>query len=152
MAFQLNLSAWAEGGTVPTLHTCDGANISPAVEWSGEPAGTQSFVLIMDDPDAPGATWNHWLLYDLSPSVRVLAQGYKAGHLGVSGTNDFGKLGYGGPCPPRGDGPHRYFLKLYAVDVPSLGLKHGAKRAQLDHAVKGHILAETQYMGRYQRK
>ena len=83
MAFQLNLSAWAEGGTVPTLHTCDGANISPAVEWSGEPAGTQSFVLIMDDPDAPDGTWNHWVLYDLSPSVHVLAQGYKAGHLGA---------------------------------------------------------------------
>ena len=152
MAFKLNVSVYTEGGVIPSLHTCDGANLSPAVEWSGEPSGTQSFVLIMDDPDAPGGVWNHWLLYDLSPSVRVLAQGYKPGHLGVSGTNDFGKPGYGGPCPPKGDGPHRYFLRLYAVDLPSLGLKQGAKRANLDKALRGHILAEAQYMGRYERK
>jgi len=151
MSLKLTVAAYAEGGTIPVLHTCDGANISPAVEWSDEPAGTQSFVLILDDPDAPGGVWNHWLLYDISPSVRVLAQGYKAGHLGVSGANDFGKLGYGGPCPPRG-APHRYFLRLFAVAVPSLGLKHGAKRAAIDQALQGHILAEAQYMGRYQRK
>ena len=152
MAFRLNLSAYAEGGAIPALHTCDGADLSPALEWSGEPAGTASFVLIMDDPDAPAGTWNHWLLYDLSPSIRALAQGYKPGNLGVSGTNDFGKPGYGGPCPPKGHGPHRYFIKLYALNVPSLGLKAGAKRAELDRALKGHILAEAQYMGRYERK
>jgi Raf kinase inhibitor-like YbhB/YbcL family protein len=152
MAFKLNLSAYSEGGAIPKLHTCEGADLSPAIEWSGEPAGTQSFALILDDPDAPGKTWNHWLLYDLSPSIHDLAQGYKPGRLGVSGTNDFGKPGYGGPCPPRGHGPHRYFLKLYALNVPSLGLKAGANREELDRALKGHILAEAQYMGRYERK
>ena len=84
--------------------------------------------------------------------MRVLAQGYRPGGIGVSGTNDFGKPGYGGPCPPRGHGPHRYFFKLYAIDAPSLGLKPGAKRAQLDRALKGHILAEAGYMGRYERR
>jgi Raf kinase inhibitor-like YbhB/YbcL family protein len=86
----------------PQLHTCDGADLSPALEWSGEPSDTQSFALIMDDPDAPAGTWNHWLLYALSASEHALAQGYKPDHLGVSGKNDFGKLGYGGPCRPKG--------------------------------------------------
>lgn len=152
MAFKLTAGAFADGGTIPTLHTCDGADLSPALEWSGEPGGTQSFALIVDDPDAPAGTWNHWLLYDVSPSVHALAQGTKPGHTGVSGTNDFGKQGYGGPCPPKGHGPHRYFFKLYAVNVPSLGLKAGTKRADLDRALKGHSLAEAHYMGRYERK
>jgi len=152
MAFRLNISAWADGGEIPKLHTCDGADLSPALEWAGEPGGTESFALIMDDPDAPSGTWNHWLLYDLARSIRVLAQGYRPGTLGVDGINDFGKPGYGGPCPPRGHGPHRYFIKLYAVDVASLGLKPGAKRADLDRALKGHILAEARYMGRYERR
>jgi Raf kinase inhibitor-like YbhB/YbcL family protein len=105
----------------------------------------------MDDPDAPAGVWNHWLLYDLSPSVKSLAQGYKPGKLGLSGTNDFGKLGYGGPCPPKGHGPHRYFFRLYALDVASLGLPAGARRVDIDKAIKGHTLAESQYMGRYER-
>jgi Raf kinase inhibitor-like YbhB/YbcL family protein len=152
MAFRLNTGAFSEGGMIPKLHTCEGADLSPTLEWAGEPAGTESFALIVDDPDAPGGAWNHWLLYDLSRSVHVLAQGYRPGTIGVSGTNDFGKPGYGGPCPPRGNGPHRYFIKLYAVDLPSLGLRPGASRADLDRALKGHILAETQYMGRYERR
>jgi Raf kinase inhibitor-like YbhB/YbcL family protein len=152
MSFQIIVSTFPDGGTIPQLHTCDGADLSPALEWSGEPDSAASLVLIVDDPDAPVGTWNHWLLYDLSPSVRALAQGYKPGTVGVSGTNDFGKLGYGGPCPPKGHGPHRYFFKLYAMNVPSLGLKAGAKRAELDKAIKGHVLADAQYMGRYERK
>lgn len=152
MAFKLITSAFAEGGAIPKLHTCDGADLSPALEWSGEPSGAASFVLIMDDPDAPAGTWNHWLLYDIPASVHDLAQGYKPGALGRSGANDFGRAGYGGPCPPKGHGAHRYFLKLYAVDVPSLGLKSGAKRAEIDKALRGHILAETQCMGRYERR
>jgi Raf kinase inhibitor-like YbhB/YbcL family protein len=152
MAFRLIISAFPEGGTIPQLHTCEGADLSPALEWSGEPAGTQSFALIVDDPDAPVGTWNHWLLFDLAASVHSLAQGYKPGHLGVSGANDFGKPGYGGPCPPKGHGPHRYFFKLYALQTPSLGLKAGVKRADLDKALKGRVLSETQYMGRYERR
>jgi Raf kinase inhibitor-like YbhB/YbcL family protein len=152
MPFRLNTSAFAEGGDIPRLHTCDGAGLSPTLEWTGEPSGTQSFALIMDDPDAPAGTWNHWLLYDLSPSVRVLAQGFRPGTLGVSGLNDFGKPGYGGPCPPKGHGPHRYYITLYALDLPSLGVRPGATRADLDRALEGHILAKTQYMGRYERR
>jgi Raf kinase inhibitor-like YbhB/YbcL family protein len=152
MALKLIISAFGEGATIPKQHTCEGADLSPAVEWSGEPAETKSLALIVDDPDAPVGTWNHWLLYDIPASVHSLAQGFKPGQAGQSGANDFGKLGYGGPCPPKGHGPHRYFFKLYAVGVPALGLKAGAKRAELDRALRGHVLAEAQYMGRYERK
>jgi Raf kinase inhibitor-like YbhB/YbcL family protein len=152
MAFKLNVQAFGEGATIPKLHTCDGADLSPALEWEGEPTGTNSFVLIVDDPDAPAGIWNHWLLFDISASVHALAQGYKPGQVGQSGTNDFGRPGYGGPCPPKGHGPHRYFFKLFAVDVPSLGLPSGAKRSALNRALEGHVLAETEYMGRYERK
>ncbi|PWU03501.1 MAG: YbhB/YbcL family Raf kinase inhibitor-like protein [Terriglobia bacterium] len=152
MAFQLFSSAFAEGSWIPDLHTCQGADLSPSLEWSGEPSGTLSFTLIVDDPDAPGKVWNHWLLYDIPPKIHNLAQGYKPSSLGVGGQNDFGKNGYGGPCPPKGHGPHRYFFKLYALDVQNLAVPKGAKRAELDHAIQGHVLAETQYMGRYERK
>ena len=145
-------SAFSEGATVPKLHTCEGADLSPPLEWSGAPGSTAGFVLILDDPDAPAGTWNHWLLYDIPASLRELPQGFKPGSVGQSGTNDFGRLGYGGPCPPKGHGPHRYFIKLYAVDVAPLGLKPGARRQDLDRALRGHILAEAQYMGRYERK
>lgn len=152
MALKLLISAFAEGGAIPKLHTCDGADLSPALEWSGEPAGTQSFALIVDDPDAPVGTWNHWLLWDIPATVHAIAQGFKPGQLGVSGTNDFGKRGYGGPCPPRGHGPHRYFFKLFALNVASLKLPEGARRADLDRALKNCVLAEAQYMGRYERR
>jgi len=152
MAFKLTIAAFPEGGAIPKLHTCEGADVSPSLEWSGQPADTRSFALIVDDPDAPGGDWNHWLLFDLPASVQALPQGYKPGAPGTSGKNDFGHPGYGGPCPPRGHGPHRYFFKLYALGVPSLGLKAGAKRAEIDRAMRGHILAETQYMGRYERR
>lgn len=152
MPFKLTIPAFADGGLIPKLHTCEGADISPSLEWDGEPATTRVLALIVDDPDAPAGTWNHWLLYDLPPSVRSLAQGYKPGKLGHSGTNDFGRLGYGGPCPPKGHGPHRYFFKLYALDIATLGLPQGARRAEIDKALRGHILAEAQYMGRYERR
>ncbi len=152
MAFKLSSPAFADGGNIPRLHTCEGADLSPALEWSGEPGGTGSFALIVDDPDAPVGTWNHWLLCDLPASTHTLPQGFKAGQAGESGTNDFGKLGYGGPCPPKGHGPHRYYFKLYALKVPSLGLRRGAKRAELDRALQGRVLAEAQWMGRYERR
>ncbi len=151
MAFKLFSSAFAEGAWIPELHSCQGADLSPSLEWSGEPADARSFALIVEDPDAPAGTWCHWLLYDIAPKLHNLAQGYKPGALGVSGMNDFGKLGYGGPCPPKG-GPHRYFFKLAALDVHTLGLPAGARRGELLQALKGHVLAEAQYMGRFQRK
>lgn len=152
MAFKLVTGAFPEGATIPKLHTCEGADLSPALEWHGAPEGTRSFTLVVDDPDAPSGVWNHWLLHDIPAGEQSLAQGWKPGGPGVSGTNDFGRQGYGGPCPPRGHGPHRYFFKLFALDVPSLGLPPGARRAAIDKAMRGHILAETQYYGTYERK
>lgn len=152
MPFQLTIQAFPDGGAIPKLHTCDGADLSPAMEWSGEPPDTKSFVLIVDDPDAPVGVWNHWLLYDIPASVHALAQGLKLGTVGLSGTNDFGRPGYGGPCPPRGHGPHRYYFKLFAMDRVSLGLPVGVRRAELDKTMKGHVLAEARYMGRYERR
>ncbi len=152
MAFKVMSSAFPEGGTIPKLHTCEGADLSPALEWSGAPANAKSFALIVDDPDAPAGTWNHWLLWDIPASVHTLPQGFKPGKSGESGTNDFGKPGYGGPCPPKGHGPHRYFFKLYALDTETLDLRAGAKRADLDRALRNHTIAEAQYMGRYERR
>jgi Raf kinase inhibitor-like YbhB/YbcL family protein len=152
MPLKLIIPAFPEGGEIPREFTCEGANISPALDWTGEPRDTKSFVLIMDDPDAPAGTWNHWLLWDIPPAVRSLPPGYKPGHLGISGTNDFGNLGYGGPCPPKGHGPHRYFFRLFAVDLATLPVKPGARRRELAAAIHTHILAETQYMGRYERR
>lgn len=129
-----------------------GGRHSPALEWKGEPAETRSFVLIVDDPDAPGGTWNHWLLYDIPATVHNLPQGWKPGSLAVSGKNDFGKRGYGGPCPPKGHGPHRYYFKLAALDVDSVGLREDTTRKQLDQAIHGKVLVEARYMGRFERK
>lgn len=152
MPFQIFSSAFADGGRIPDLFTCHGADLSPSLEWTGEPPETRSFALILDDPDAPGGVWVHWLLYDITPRIRNLAQGLRTGSLGVSGKNSWGKPGYGGPCPPKGDGPHRYFFRLYALDVPTLGLAAGSGRDQLQQAMKGHVLGEAHSIGRYERK
>ena len=152
MAFRLFSSAFSEGGWIPELHTCQRADISPSLEWMGEPPKTRSYALIVDDPDAPGGVWTHWLLYDIPPQTHTLAQGCRAEGVGLDGSNDFGKLGYGGPCPPRGHGPHRYFFKLYALDIPKLGLPAGVAAGELVRALKGHILAEARYMGRFERR
>ena len=152
MALKLIIPAFPEAGDIPREFTCEGADISPALEWTGQPRDTKSFVLIMDDPDAPAGTWNHWLLWDIPPAIHSLPLGYKPTHLGISGTNDFGNLGYGGPCPPKGHGPHRYFFRLFAIDLQTLPIKPGAKRKELTAAIHTHILAETQYMGRFERK
>lgn len=152
MAFQIFSPAFPNGGWIPDLHTCQGADLSPSLEWTEAPPETRSFALILDDPDAPVGTWNHWLLYDIGSTTHSLAQGYKTGRGDVSGKNSWGKLGYGGPCPPKGHGPHRYFFRLYALDMETLGLPAGASRENLEHTLKTHVLAETQYMGRYERK
>ena len=152
MPLRLIVSAFAEGAGIPKLHTGEGADLSPALEWSGEPEGTRSFALIVDDPDAPAGTWNHWLVWDIPASAHNLPQGFSPGQTGMSGKNDFGRLGYGGPMPPKGHGPHRYYFKLHAVDVPSLGLPAGTTRRDLDRSLRGHILAEAHCMGRYERR
>ncbi len=149
---EIVVAGFKNEGEIPKLHTCDGKNVSPAIEWSGEPRGTRSFALLLDDPDAPAGTWNHWLLYDLAADVHKLAEGVRDLQAGRSGVNDFGKLGYGGPCPPRGHGPHRYYFRLFALDVPSLETRSGPKRPDLDRAMIGHVLERAEYMGRYERR
>lgn len=153
MALQLTTTAFSPGGSIPKKHTCDGADVSPTLSWNEPPAGTHAFALIMDDPDAPVGIWVHWVFYDLPAGTRSLAEGLpKRPELaggGLQGRNDFRKIGYGGPCPPAG-AAHRYFFKLYALDSKT-GLKPGATKADLERAMKGHILAQAEFMGRYQR-
>ena len=150
MAFTLTAAAFAEGGTIPAKFTCEGADVSPELRWSDAPGGTRSYALIVDDPDAPVGTFTHWVLFDIPADRASLAEG--TGVVGVTGKNDFGRAGYGGPCPPRGHGPHRYFFTLYALDVASLKLKAGADRRQVEAALRGHTLAQAQYLGHYERK
>ena len=150
MSFTLTVKGFENGGVIPRKFTCDGPDASPALEWSGEPAGTQSFALIVDDPDAPAGTWNHWLLWDIPAHVHALAEGFRPGTAGSSGRNDFGKPGYGGPCPPQG-APHRYYFTLYAIDRPALGLPPDSRRADLDRALHGRVLGKAQYLGKYGR-
>jgi len=151
VAFKVIAEGFTEKANIPDRFTCDGENTAPVLRWAGEPSGTRSFALIMDDPDAPGGTWNHWLLWDIPASVHSLPDGSAKTSQGTPGTNDFGKRGYGGPCPPRGGGWHRYFFRLFALDTPSLGLPEGAKRAALERALKKHVVAEASYMGLYER-
>lgn len=141
------------GGIIPKQFTCDGADISPALEWNDPPGATQSFALTADDPDAPVGTWVHWVLFDMPANARTLAQNVPKKEQMADGSrqgrNDFGKIGYGGPCPPPGK-PHRYFFKLYALDT-KLNLKPGATMKDVEHAKQGHILAQADWIGRYGR-
>ena len=153
MPLTLTSSAFPPGGTIPKKHTCDGPDVSPALNWTDPPAGTQSWALIMDDPDAPVGTWVHWVLYDLPAAARALPENVpKQEQLpdgSRQGRNDFRRTGYGGPCPPAGPA-HRYFFKLYALDV-KLGLRAGATKADVERAMQGHILGQAELMGRYGR-
>jgi len=152
MAFKVKVPAFREGEIIPKRHSCEGDDLSPTVEWSEIPPGTKSFALIVDDPDAPVGTWNHWLLWDIPATATSIPEGFQPSRAGTSGKNDFGKLGYGGPCPPKGHGPHRYYFKLFALDVERLGLAAGAKRADLDKTLKSHVIGEAWTMGRYERR
>jgi Raf kinase inhibitor-like YbhB/YbcL family protein len=153
MEIKLTSPVFQHMGMIPAKFTCDGADVSPALKWSDPPSGTRSFALIMDDPDAPGRTWVHWVLYDLPAQARELPEGVpiqpKLESGALQGNNSFPKTGYGGPCPPRGPA-HRYFFKFYALDAQT-GLKPGATKVELEKAMKGHILAQTELVGRYKR-
>jgi Raf kinase inhibitor-like YbhB/YbcL family protein len=152
MPFTLTSPAFADGAEIPRRHTCDGDNRSPRLTWREPPTGTRSFALIVDDPDAPSGTFTHWILFDVPGGTTELPDAAPAGTVGRSGRNDFGKTGYGGPCPPKGHGPHRYFFKLSALDVEKLGQKDGAARQAVETAMQGHVLATAQLVGRYERK
>jgi Raf kinase inhibitor-like YbhB/YbcL family protein len=153
MSIQITSPAFSAGQPIPRKYTCDAEDASPPLAWTGVPAEAKSLALIVDDPDAPVGTWVHWVFYNLPPSLTGLEEGLAktptlAG-LGSQGTNDSRKIGYGGPCPPRGK-PHRYFFKLYALDA-SLSLPSGASKADLEKAMRGHILAQGQLIGTYSR-
>jgi Raf kinase inhibitor-like YbhB/YbcL family protein len=156
MAFSLTSSAFRNGEPIPTQHTCDGPDVSPPLAWRGAPDGTAAFALIVDDPDAPGGIWVHWVLYDVPTTLEALAEHVDDGPtphgLGgaAQGRNDFRRLGYGGPCPPPGPS-HRYLFKLYALRR-TLGIAPGATKAELERGMAGQILAMAELMGRYQRR
>jgi Raf kinase inhibitor-like YbhB/YbcL family protein len=153
MSFLLKSSAFADGQSIPKKHTGDGVDVSPPLVWANAPPKTASFALLCDDPDAPRGDWVHWVLFDIPADRTSLDEGVPTDAAladgSVQGRNDFGNLGYGGPAPPRGK-PHRYFFRLYALDT-ALALPAEATKAQLHAAIKGHLLAETQLMGTYQR-
>lgn len=152
MAFTLKSTAFGDGESIPRKYTCDGADISPPLEWSSVPESTRSFALIADDPDAPGGTWVHWVLYHIPSSARSLIESIppdaKLSDGSMHGKNGWGNLGYAGPCPPSGT--HRYFFKLYALDT-MLNLGSGATKEQLVSAMKGHIIGQSELMGKYKR-
>jgi Raf kinase inhibitor-like YbhB/YbcL family protein len=150
----LTSATFPPDGPIPRPYTCDGEDRSPALAWSEIPVETRSFALICDDPDAPRGTWVHWVLFNLPADAVELApavpQAPELPSGARQGINDGGDVGYGGPCPPHGHGPHRYFFRLYALDI-MLNVPPGVKRPDLDNAMTGHILAEATVMGTYGR-
>jgi Raf kinase inhibitor-like YbhB/YbcL family protein len=153
MAFRITSRVFKEGEMIPALYTCQGENVSPPLDWYEPPEDTYSFALICDDPDAPGRTFVHWVIYNIPvgyntlpeaiPAITSLPNGTK------QGTNDFGQIGYGGPCPPSG--AHRYFFKLFALDG-MLNLDAGATKAELEKTMKRRIIQQVEMIGKYQKK
>ena len=150
---KITSSAFTESNVIPAKYTCDGQNVSPPLEWHDVPAGTKTFALISDDPDAPVGTWVHWVAFNIPSNVTKLAENVKPEQEFTNGMrqgiNDGRKIGYGGPCPPGGT--HRYYFKLYALDT-TMEMRPGATKAQVLSAMKGHVLAEAQLMGKYSRQ
>ena len=146
-------SAFAPGTMIPEQYTCKGNDVSPAIEWGEAPAQATSFAVIMDDPDAPRGTWVHWVMWNIPASTRSLPQGVAKHEQLDDGTrqgrNSNGNVGYNGPCPPMGQ-THRYFFRMYALDT-KLDLTAGAERSELDAAMKGHVLAQGEYMGTFHK-
>lgn len=153
MAIDLKSPAFEEGSVIPTRYTCDGQDISPPLSWSSVPDDTRSLALVTYDPDAPGGTFVHWVLFNVPPDARELAEDIpdqeRLPNGAAQGVNGFGKVGYMGPCPPSGT--HRYFFEIYALDT-TLDLGAGTTREDLDGAIQGHVLAEGRLMGTYQRR
>ena len=153
MDLKITSSAFEEGGLIPPKYTCDGENVSPPLKWEAVPEGAKSIALISDDPDAPMGTWVHWVLFNLPGETKELAENVPPDktltNAARQGTNDFRKIGYGGPCPPAGT--HRYFFKIYALDA-QIDMPAGATKAELLKAMQGHILSQGQLMGKYKRR
>lgn len=154
MTLVLTSPAFVDGAAIPARYTCDGENVSPVLSWQGVPDSARSLAVIVDDPDAPAGTWVHWVLYGLSPDRNELPEGVPARDTvldgALQGRNDFKNIGYGGPCPPRGQ-EHRYVFRVYALGArPELG--PGATKADLLDAIEGHVLAEGRLTGLYRRR
>lgn len=147
-AMNLTSAAFSQGQSIPVKFSCKGRDVSPALAWDEPPAGTQSFALIMDDPDAPMGTWVHWVLFNIPASTRALAENFQPAAPIVTGKNSWGKNSYGGPCPPSGT--HRYFFKLYALDT-LLDLSPSADKKSLLAALEGHSLAQAELMGTFSK-
>ncbi|MBN1680738.1 MAG: YbhB/YbcL family Raf kinase inhibitor-like protein [Anaerolineae bacterium] len=154
MAFSLSSRDFAHEDVIPLRHTCEGDDISPEMTWTDPPPGTVEYALVVHDPDAPRGDWVHWIVYHIPVNVRTLPQDFAKERVLSDGThqglNDFGKIGYGGPCPPPGHGPHRYYFTLYALDVRIL-LPPGANKANLLTAMEGYIVGQATLMGRFER-
>jgi Raf kinase inhibitor-like YbhB/YbcL family protein len=151
---RLSSTAFTEGSAIPRRHTCDGEDLSPPLEWSDPPLGTRSFALLCDDPDAPGGTWHHWAAYDIPADLTQLSQGaahHAQRHSFKQATNDFQRLGYGGPCPPRRHGPHHYHFRLLALSVDHLAVGKSASCRDVGREARKHVLAEAALVGVYER-
>jgi len=151
MAFTLISPAFDDGEDIPVRHTCDGENTSPELRWTDPPIGTTAYALIVDDPDAPSGLWTHWIVVDIPATAGGLPEGAAPGHAGVDGVNSFRHTGYGGPCPPRGHGVHRYFFRLHALK-DLLRLDGAPTRAQVDARVSSLSIGQATLMGRYARR
>lgn len=149
MPFMLLSPAFQDGAMIPRRFTCDGQDHSPALTWTDPPVGTQSFVLTLTDADAPQGIFTHWILFDIPATTRSLPEATL--HVGKLGTNDFGQVAYSGPCPPHRHGMHHYCFTLYALDVPTLNLRRGDSHHKIETAMRGHILAQAEYHGCYER-
>ena len=146
MIMKISSTAFTEGGSIPSKYTCDGSDTSPPLAFEDIPANAKSLALIMDDPDAPSGTFDHWIVWNIPATTKNIAEGKEP--QGTAGRTGFGKTGYGGPCPPGGE--HRYYFKLYALDA-TLNLPSSSSKSDLENAMKGHTLAQAQTMGRYKR-
>jgi Raf kinase inhibitor-like YbhB/YbcL family protein len=146
--FALRSAAFEPGGAIPRRHTCEGDDSSPPLTWSEPPDGTRSLALIVDDPDAPMGTFTHWVAWGIDPSAGGLGEGESPP---FAGRNDFGSLGWRGPCPPKGHGRHRYFFRLHALDGDPTGVERGAAKEELEGALAGHVLAVAELVGTYER-
>ena len=150
---EISSQAFKDGGAIPSRYTCDGANVSPPISWAAGPDGTKSYALVVDDPDAPRGTFTHWVMFNIPADVHALPENVPASRTLANrarqGSNDFRKVGYGGPCPPSGT--HRYFFRVYALST-DLDLEAGATKEQLVRAMEGRILAHGQLVGTYSRQ
>lgn len=154
MTFQLTSTGFSDGQRIPKRFTCEGEDLSPPLAWSGAPPATRSFLLACDDPDAPAGTWHHWSLFNVPATATDLKEGLsRAAHVDAmrQAINDFGEMGYRGPCPPRGHGTHHYHFRLLALDIDQLSVKERAKCKEVETAARSHVIAAAELVGTYSR-